>query len=122
MASADGKRFVVPVRTLHAGSKPKYFGMGRGVTHYNFVSDQFSGFHALVVPGTLRDSLVVLEGFLECTSGLYPHEIMTDTADYSDLIVGLFGLLGLSIQSALGRSRGSAIPADYHGCRLWGAE
>ena len=44
------------------GSKLKYFGMGRAVTHYNFVSDQFSGFHALVVPGTLRDSLVCSRG------------------------------------------------------------
>ena len=61
--------------------------------YYNFVSDQFSGFHVLVVSGTLRDSLVVLEGLLEQTSGLHPHEIMTDTASYSDLIFGLFGLL-----------------------------
>jgi Tn3 transposase DDE domain len=27
VASADGLRFVVPVRTLHAGPNPKYFGM-----------------------------------------------------------------------------------------------
>ena len=110
VASADGMRFVVPVRTLHAGSNPKYFGMGRGVTYYNFVSDQFSGFHALVVPGTLRDSLVVLEGLLEQTSGLHPHEIMTDTAGYSDLIFGLFGLLGYQFSPRL---------ADLGEARFW---
>ncbi len=110
VASADGMRFVVPVRTLHAGSNPKYFGMGRGVTYYNFVSDQFSGFHALVVPGTLRDSLVVLEGLLEQTSGLHPHEIMTDTAGYSDLIFGLFGLLGYQFSPRL---------ADLGDARFW---
>ncbi|WP_430626202.1 Tn3 family transposase [Sulfobacillus thermotolerans] len=110
VASADGMRFVVPVRTLHAGSNPKYFGMGRGVTYYNFVSDQFSGFHALVVPGTLRDSLVVLEGLLEQTSSLHPHEIMTDTAGYSDIIFGLFGLLGYQFSPRL---------ADVGEARFW---
>lgn len=32
VASADGMRFVVPVRIVHAGPHPKYFGPGRGVT------------------------------------------------------------------------------------------
>ena len=39
VASADGLRFVVPVRTVHAGPNPKYFGYERGVTYYNLVSD-----------------------------------------------------------------------------------
>ena len=30
VASADGIRFVVPVKTIHAGSNPKYFGAKRG--------------------------------------------------------------------------------------------
>jgi Tn3 transposase DDE domain len=34
VASADGLRFVVPVRTIHAGPNPKYFGPERGVTYY----------------------------------------------------------------------------------------
>lgn len=29
-----------------------------------FLSDQFAGFHAIVVPGTLRDSLYILVGLL----------------------------------------------------------
>ena len=49
MASADGLRFVVPVRTLHAGPNPKYFGFERGVTYYNLVSDQFTGLNAIVI-------------------------------------------------------------------------
>ena len=65
VASADGLRFVVPVRTLNAGPNPCYFGPGRGVTYLNFLSDQFAGFHAIVVPGTLRDSLYILDGLLE---------------------------------------------------------
>lgn len=31
VASADGLRFVVPLRTLNAGPNPKYFGTGRGI-------------------------------------------------------------------------------------------
>ena len=57
MASVDGLRFVVPVRTINAGPNPRYFGVGRGVTYFNYTSDQFSGFHSIVIPGTLRDSL-----------------------------------------------------------------
>ncbi len=52
VASADGLRFVVPIRTLNAGHNPKYFGVGRGVTYYNFSSDQFTGFRGIVIPGS----------------------------------------------------------------------
>ncbi|CAL22626.1 transposase (partial), partial [Yersinia pestis CO92] len=94
VASADGMRFVTPVKTINAGPNRKYFGSNRGITWYNFISDQFSGFHGIVVPGTLRDSIFILEGLLEQQTGLNPQEIMTDTAGASDLIFGLFWLLG----------------------------
>jgi hypothetical protein len=70
VASADGLRFVVPIRTLNAGHNPKYFGVGRGVTYNNFSSDQFTGFHAIVIPGTLRVSLFILDGLLEQQTSL----------------------------------------------------
>jgi len=101
VASADGLRFVTPVRTIHAGPNPKYFGAGKGVTYYNFSSDQFSGLHALVIPGTIRDSLYLLELLLEQQTVLQPQEIMTDTAGYSDIIFGLFGLLGYQFSPRL---------------------
>ncbi|ELT2890705.1 Tn3 family transposase, partial [Salmonella enterica] len=94
VASADGMRFVTPVKTLNAGPNKKYFGSGRGITWYNFISDQYTGFHGIVIPGTLRDSIFVLEGLLEQQTGLNPVEIMTDTAGASDIIFGLFWLLG----------------------------
>lgn len=56
VASADGVRFVVPFRTIHAAANPKYFGPERGVTFYNLTADQYSGLHGIVVTGTLRDS------------------------------------------------------------------
>ena len=69
-------RFVTPVRTLNAGPNRKYFGADRGITYYNFTSDQYTGFHGIVVPGTLRDSIYILEGLLEQKTSLNPTEIM----------------------------------------------
>jgi len=94
VTSADGLRFVVPVRTLNAGPNPRYFGPGRGVTYLNFLSDQFAGFHAVVVPGTLRDSLYIPKGLLEQHTSLRPTELMTDNAGYTDQVFGLLRLLG----------------------------
>ena len=101
VASADGMRFVTPVRTVNAGPNRKYFGTSKGITWYNFVSEQFSGFHGIVIPGTLRDSIFILEGLLEQQTGLNPTEIMTDTAGASDIVFGLFWLLGYQFSPRL---------------------
>ena len=110
VASADGMRFVVPVKTVHAGPNPKYFGIGRGVTWYNMLSDQFSGLNDIVVPGTLRDSLILLAVVLEQQTDLQPTQIMTDTGAYSDIVFGLFRLLGYRFSPRL---------ADIGGSRFW---
>jgi len=39
VASVDGLRFVVPVRTLDTGPNPRYFGQRRGVTWLNAIND-----------------------------------------------------------------------------------
>src|SRR5271166_6222926 len=96
VASADGLRFVVPVRTLNAGPNSKYFHDERGVTYYNFTSNQFSGFHGIVIPGTLHDSPYVLDGLMENQSSLEPKQLMTDTAGYSDIVLAV----GFSVQPA----------------------
>lgn len=101
VASADGMRFVTPVRTLNARANKKYFGASKGITWYNFLSNQYSGFHGTVIPGTLRDSIYVLEGLLEQQTGLRPKEIMTDTTGTSDLVFGLFWLLGYQFSPRL---------------------
>jgi len=110
VASADGMRFVVPVRTVHAGPNPKYFNRGRGVTWYNLLSDQCTGLNAITVPGTLRDSLVLLAVVLEQQTELQPTQIMTDTGAYSDVVFGLFRLLGYRFSPRL---------ADIGGTRFW---
>lgn len=101
VASADGLRFVTPIRTITSGPNRKYFGSSKGITWYNFVSDQYSGFHGIVIPGTLRDSIFVLEGLLEQQTGLNPTEIMTDTSGASDMVFGLFWLLGYQFSPRL---------------------
>ncbi len=110
VASADGMRFVVPVRSVHSGPNPKYFGVGRGVTWYNLISNQFSGLNDITVPGTLRDSLVLLAVVLEQQTDLQPTQIMTDTGAYSDVVFGLFRLLGYRFSPRL---------ADVGGTRFW---
>src|SRR3546814_15941994 len=103
-------RFVAPSSAIHAGPNPKYYGQERGVTWYNMISNQFSGLAGAVIPGTLRDSLVVLALLLEQETELDPLEIMTDTAAYSDAIFGLFWLLGYRFSTRL---------ADIGGAKLW---
>jgi len=110
VASADGMRFVVPVRTIHAGWNRKYYGSQRGVTYYNFTGDQFTGFHGIVIPGTLRDSLFILAGLLEQQTSLDPREIMADTHGYSEVVFGLFSLLGYRFSPRL---------ADLADQRFW---
>jgi TnpA family transposase len=110
VASADGIRFVAPSSAIHAGPNPKYFGAGRGITYYNLVSDQFTGLNAVVVPGTLRDSLLILGLLLGQETDLEPAEIMTDTAAYADTVFGLFWLLGYQFSPRL---------ADIGDARFW---
>jgi TnpA family transposase len=110
VASADGLRFTVPVRTIHSGPNPHYFGQKRGVTWYNLASNQFTGLNAVTVPGTLRDSLNLLAVVLEQETELNPTEIMTDTAGYTDTIFGIFHLLGYQFSPRI---------ADIGGTRFW---
>lgn len=113
VASADGLRFTVPVRTIHSGPNPKYFGRKRGVTWYNLASNQFTGLNGETVPGTFRDSLYLLAVVLEQETELQPTEIMTDTAGYTDTIFGIFHLLGLQFSPRI---------ADIGGARFWRVE
>ncbi len=63
-----------------------------------------------MVPGTLRDSLYILEGLLEQQTSLRPTEIMADTSGVSDIIFGLFRLLGYRFSPRL---------ADIGSARFW---
>lgn len=112
LASVDGLRFVVPVRTINAAPNPKYFGHGRGLTWFNAVNDQVAGIGAVVVPGTVRDSLYVLDTMLNLDGGPKPEIVASDTASYSDMVFGIFTLLGYRFSPRI---------ADLADQRLWRA-
>jgi TnpA family transposase len=121
LASADGLRFVVPVRTINAGPNPKYFGRGKGakgVTYYNFTSDQFTGFYGIVIPGTPKDWYYLLEGLLEQETSLHPVQVVADTAGASEMGFGVFRMLGLQLAPLLADAGGATLyrvdpGADY---------
>ncbi len=111
VVSADGLRFGVSQKTIHAGPNPQYFGItGRGITSYELISDFFGGLHRLILTGTMRDSMNLIELVLGQKTTVQPHEIMTDTAGYSDIVFGLFALLGYQFSPRI---------ADMGSSRLW---
>jgi TnpA family transposase len=91
----------VPVQTLYAAPSWKHFGEGRGVTYFTFTSDQFTSFYGVVIPGAVREAMYILDGLLEQQTVLEPVEVMTDTAGYTDIVFGLFWLLGYQFSPRL---------------------
>ena len=65
-----------------------------GITWLNAVNDQVAGIGQMVVPGTPRDSLHILDGLLNLDGGVKPEMVATDNASYSDMVFGLFKILG----------------------------
>ncbi|MBU3071380.1 Tn3 family transposase [Aestuariicella sp. G3-2] len=110
IASADGLRFIAPSHTAYTRYNKKYFHSKPGVTYYNFLTDQYAGFHGLLIPGTERDSIYLLAGLLEQQTALDPKEVMTDTAGTSDIVFGLFWLLGYQFSPRI---------ADIGSMRFW---
>ncbi len=95
---------------MAAGPNSRYFGPGNGVTYYNFASNQGTGIHGLVITGALRDAPYLLQGILSQQTVLEPGEVITDTGGYSDIVFGLFWLLGIQFSPRL---------ADIGEARLW---
>ncbi|MCF6768577.1 Tn3 family transposase, partial [Thiotrichales bacterium 19S11-10] len=62
IVSGDGLRFTVAVDSVYSAPNKKYFPQGkRGVTYYGLTNDQCASLHGLVITGTLRDSLFLLD-------------------------------------------------------------
>ena len=79
VASVDGMRFVVPVRTHNARPNPKYFGRKLGITWLNMLNDQSAGLAGKVLRGTPRDSLHTIDVIVSQHGGRIPEVIITDT-------------------------------------------
>ena len=72
VASVDGLRFRVPVPSVHAAPSPRFFGYQRGITWLNAVNDRFAGLGAIIITGTVRDSLYILDTLLNLDAGPKP--------------------------------------------------
>jgi len=92
-SSSDGMRFGVGSSALNARHNPPFFVRRRGLTLYSHVSDQGPQFWIDVVNCLMREATYVLDG-LVYQDALPIHEHYSDTAGYTDLIFGLFDVLG----------------------------
>lgn len=101
LSSSDGQRFPVSVKSVTATALPKYFGYGRGITFYTWTSDQHSQYGTKVIPSTIRDARYVLDEILNNETELDIQEHTTDTAGYTEMVFGLFDLLGLKFSPRL---------------------
>jgi len=97
-SSSDGQRFPVAIKTNTARALPKYFGYGRGATHYSWTSDQFSQYGTQVIPSTVREAAYALDAILDNETDLSIERHTTDTAGYTETIFALFDLLGLRFE------------------------
>jgi len=84
----------------------------KGLPWLNAVNDQVSGIGAQVVPGTPRDSLHILDGLLNLDAGPKPDLIATDEASYSDVIFGIFAILGYRFSPRIATSATSGSPGQ----------
>lgn len=99
VASADGMRFVTPVKTLNAGPNKIFWFRA----WHHLVQLHFRSVHR--VPRYCHSRHItrlhfVLEGLLEQQTGLNPVEIMTDTAGASDIILACSGCWDISFLPA----------------------
>jgi TnpA family transposase len=110
VANIDGLRFVVPRATIHARRNPRYFHRRRGITAIGTTTDHYVGIHTIVVPGTPRDGLYLLDGLLDPQTSVRPQQIMTDTAGYTDIMFGCYRILDFQLSPRM---------ADSGGARFW---
>ncbi len=71
------------------------------MTWLNAMNDQGIGRGAKVVSGTVRDSLHMIDVIFGLDGGELPEIVVTDTGSYSDVVLGLLELLGISYRPAL---------------------
>jgi hypothetical protein len=109
IASADGMRFVVPIRTVHAGPNPKYFGPLPG---HDMVQLAVGSIHRIERNSCARHLArqLGLARAANRTQAHADHDGHRDTGAYSDVMFGLFRLLGYRFCPRL---------ADIGGTRFW---
>jgi TnpA family transposase len=97
MAMSDGIGFEVSSRVLHAGYHKRYFGRRRGVTLHDMTSDQYSQPYIQIISPHMREAHAALDAMLHHETELPIHEMMVDTAGFTDLMYALYDLHGFRL-------------------------
>jgi TnpA family transposase len=93
-AMTDGIRFGVSGDSLLARHHPRYFGVRRGITVYDMTTDQYSHPFVQVIGCHDREAAAALDAAMHHETDLPLVEHMTDTHGYTEIIFGLFELVG----------------------------
>ncbi len=96
-AMSDGIRFEVGARSLHAQYHARYFGPRRGVTLHDMISDQYSHPYIQIISPHMREAHAALDAILHHETELPIHEMMVDTAGFTELMYALYDLQGLKL-------------------------
>ena len=96
LSSSDGQRFIISASSLLASLYPKYCGYyDKIVGVYTHTSDQYSVYSTNAISCSPRESLYVIDGFLDNNTILQIKEHTTDTEGYTEHIFALCHLLGI---------------------------
>lgn len=95
-SSSDSQRFAVAASSLISSYYPRYFGYyEQAVGVYTHTSDQGAVYNTNAISCAVRESLYVVDGFLNNNTILSIREHTTDTGGYTEHIFALCFLLGI---------------------------
>jgi len=96
ISSSDGQRFIINASSLLASFYPRYCGYyNKIIGIYTHTSDQFSVYNTEAISCSNRESMHVVDGFLNNNTILSIREHTTDTEGYTEHIFALCFLLGI---------------------------
>lgn len=87
-SSSGGQNFKAGGRGQAAGQVNLKYGQEPGVQFYTHISEQYAPFHTKVINATVRGATHVLDGLLYHESDLRIEEHYTDTAGFTDHLLG----------------------------------
>ena len=86
------------MKAANAGALPRYFGFGRGLSVLTSVTDHWATFGTKVIPANAREGLFALDEIFalrDRDSELAIAGHTTDTAGFTDLLFGVYDVVGL---------------------------
>lgn len=96
LSSSDGQRFIITASSLLSSFYPRYCGYyDKIIGIYTHVSDQYAVYNTNAISCSPRESLYVIDGFLDNNTILSIKEHTTDTEGYTEQIFALCFLLGI---------------------------